>query len=45
MLEETTREAESDCDSLMTLAVRTERHARLVAGTVYADGRLGLART
>ena len=39
VLEETTREAEGDYDSLVTLDVRTERHDRIVAGTVYADGR------
>ena len=39
VLEEATREAEGDYDSLITLAIRTERHDRTVAGTVYADGR------
>ena len=39
VLEETTREAQGDYDSLITLNVRTDRHDRIVAGTVYADGR------
>ena len=38
-LEETTRETQGDDDRLITLNVRTERHDRMVAGTVYADGR------
>jgi D-3-phosphoglycerate dehydrogenase / 2-oxoglutarate reductase len=38
VLEKTTREAQGDYD-LITLDVRPERHDRLVAGTVYADGR------
>jgi D-3-phosphoglycerate dehydrogenase len=39
VVEETTREAEGDYDSLITLAVTTERQTRHVSGTVYADGR------
>src|SRR5437660_12753102 len=34
-----TREAASDYDSLMTVTVVTDRQARHVLGTVYADGR------
>jgi len=40
VVEETTREAEhGDYESLITLAVTTERQSRSVSGTVYADGR------
>jgi D-3-phosphoglycerate dehydrogenase len=39
VLEETTREAEGDYDSLIRLTVETEGQERTVAGTVYADGR------
>jgi D-3-phosphoglycerate dehydrogenase / 2-oxoglutarate reductase len=39
IVEETTREAQGDHDSLVTLAVTTERQTRHVSGTVYADGR------
>jgi D-3-phosphoglycerate dehydrogenase / 2-oxoglutarate reductase len=39
VVEETTREAQGDHDSLVTLAVTTERQTRHVSGTVYADGR------
>ena len=39
VLEETTRAAEGDYESLITLNVRTERNDRTVAGTVYADGK------
>jgi len=38
-VEETRREAEGDYDSLITVAVTTDRQTRSVAGTVYADGR------
>ncbi len=38
-VEETTREAEADYESLITLAVTTERGPRHVSGTVYANGR------
>jgi len=39
VVEETRREAEGDYESLITVAVVTDRQARSVAGTVYADGR------
>jgi len=39
VVEETTREAQGDHDSLITLAVTTERQTRHVSGTVYAGGR------
>jgi D-3-phosphoglycerate dehydrogenase len=39
VVEETTREAEGDYDSLIKLTVVTDRLERSVAGTVYADGR------
>jgi D-3-phosphoglycerate dehydrogenase / 2-oxoglutarate reductase len=39
VIEETRREAEGDYESLITVAVVTDRQARSVAGTVYADGR------
>ena len=38
-VEEVTREAESDYDSLITVAVTTEKQTRFVSGTVFADGR------
>jgi D-3-phosphoglycerate dehydrogenase / 2-oxoglutarate reductase len=39
VVEETTRAAESDYESLITLSVETQRQIRGVSGTVYADGR------
>ncbi len=39
VVEETTREAEGDYESLITITVETERQTRTVAGTVFADGR------
>jgi D-3-phosphoglycerate dehydrogenase len=39
IVEETTREAMGDYDSLIKITVVTERQERTVAGTVYADGR------
>src|SRR5215470_13392726 len=39
IVEETTREAEGDYESLITVTVVTERQSRAVSGTVYADGR------
>ncbi len=39
VVEETTREAEGDYDSLITLTVVTGNQTRSVAGTIYADGR------
>jgi D-3-phosphoglycerate dehydrogenase len=39
VVEETTRQAEGDYESLIRLTVVTERQERTVAGTVYADGR------
>jgi D-3-phosphoglycerate dehydrogenase / 2-oxoglutarate reductase len=39
VVEEMTREAEGDYESLITLTVVTERMERSVSGTVYADGR------
>jgi D-3-phosphoglycerate dehydrogenase len=39
VIEETTREAEGDYDSLITVTVVTERQTRHVSGTVFADGR------
>ena len=39
VIEETRREAEGDYESLITVTVVTERQSRLVAGTVFADGR------
>jgi len=39
VIEETTREAEGDYDSLITLTLTTERQSRHVSGTVFADGR------
>jgi len=38
-VEETTREAESDYESLITVIVTTEKQTRFVSGTVFADGR------
>src|ERR671931_313880 len=38
-IEETTREGHSDYESLITVTVETERRARSVSGTVFADGR------
>src|SRR4029077_1120054 len=39
IVEDTRRDAEGDFDSLITLAVVTDRQTRSVSGTVYADGR------
>jgi D-3-phosphoglycerate dehydrogenase len=39
VLEETTREAAGDYDSLITVTVTTERQSRHISGTVFADGR------
>jgi len=39
VIEEVTREAEGDYDSLITVTVTTERQARHLSGTVFADGR------
>ena len=39
VVEEMRRDAEGDYDSLITLAVVTERQTRAVSGTVFADGR------
>ncbi len=39
VVEETTREAEGDYESLITITVDTERQTRMVSGTVFADGR------
>ena len=38
-VEETTREAAGDYDSLITVTVETVRQTRAVSGTVFADGR------
>ena len=38
-VEETTREAAGDYESLITVTVVTEQQTRWVSGTVYADGR------
>ncbi len=38
-VEEITRDAESDYESLITVEVTTERQTRTVSGTVFADGR------
>jgi D-3-phosphoglycerate dehydrogenase / 2-oxoglutarate reductase len=38
-VEETTREAAGDYESLITVTVVTEHQTRWVSGTVYADGR------
>src|SRR5436190_22781330 len=39
VVEEMTREAAGDYDSLITVTVVTEQQTRHVSGTVYADGR------
>jgi D-3-phosphoglycerate dehydrogenase len=39
VIEEVTREAAGDYDSLITVTVTTERQSRHVSGTVFADGR------
>jgi D-3-phosphoglycerate dehydrogenase len=39
VVEEVTREAAGDYESLITVTVFTERQSRRVSGTVYADGR------
>src|SRR5258708_10350642 len=39
VVEEVTREAASDYESLITLTIVSERQSRHVSGTVYADGR------
>jgi D-3-phosphoglycerate dehydrogenase len=39
VIEETTRAAEGDYESLVTVGVVTQRQTRAVSGTVYADGR------
>ncbi len=39
IVEETTREAVGDYDSLITVSVTTEKQTRDISGTVYADGR------
>jgi D-3-phosphoglycerate dehydrogenase len=39
IVEETTREAVGDYDSLITVSVTTETQTRDISGTVYADGR------
>jgi D-3-phosphoglycerate dehydrogenase len=39
VVEEMTREAAGDYDSLITLTVVTENQSRSVSGTVFADGR------
>jgi D-3-phosphoglycerate dehydrogenase len=39
VIEETTREAEGDYDSLITVTIVTPQLTRWVSGTVYADGR------
>jgi D-3-phosphoglycerate dehydrogenase len=39
VIEEVTREAAGDYDSLITLTVVTEKQSRSVSGTVFADGR------
>src|ERR1700677_4796177 len=39
VVEETRREGEGDYESLVTVAVVTDRQTRWVSGTVYADGR------
>ena len=38
-VEETTRDAAGDYDSLITVTVMTEKQKRWVSGTVFADGR------
>jgi D-3-phosphoglycerate dehydrogenase len=39
IVEETTREADGDYDSLITVTVVTERQERAISGTVFADGK------
>src|SRR5207248_1074244 len=39
VVEEVTREAAGDYESLITVTILTERQSRHVSGTVYADGR------
>ena len=39
VIEETTREAAGDYESLITVTVVTDRQSRHVSGTVFADGR------
>jgi D-3-phosphoglycerate dehydrogenase / 2-oxoglutarate reductase len=39
VVEEITREAHGDYDSLITVTLETERQSRHVSGTVFADGR------
>ncbi|MGE5536373.1 MAG: phosphoglycerate dehydrogenase, partial [Acidobacteriota bacterium] len=39
VVEEVTREAQGDYESLITVTVTTERQSRHVSGTVFADGR------
>jgi D-3-phosphoglycerate dehydrogenase len=39
VVEETTREAAGDYESLITVTVVTEKQTRWVSGTVFADGR------
>ena len=39
VVEEITREAAGDYESLITVTVTTERQTRSVSGTVFADGR------
>jgi D-3-phosphoglycerate dehydrogenase / 2-oxoglutarate reductase len=39
LIEEVTREAAGDYDSLITVTVTTERQTRHLSGTVFADGR------
>ena len=39
VVEEMTRDADGDYDSLVTVSVRTERGERSVSGTVFADGK------
>jgi D-3-phosphoglycerate dehydrogenase len=39
VVEETTRDAPGDYDSLITVTVETERQTRSVSGTVFSDGR------
>jgi len=39
VVEEVTREAQGDYESLITVTVTTERQSRHISGTVFADGR------
>jgi D-3-phosphoglycerate dehydrogenase len=39
IVEETTREAAGDYESLITVTIETERQTRWISGTVFADGR------